>query len=85
MKEQGTLRVYQTDGKEFSDRKAADGLFSIESEQNARTLFVIDNGEIAVLQAKRAVRMSAGLAWELRQILTEYMERGRFTVGGEGI
>ena len=50
MKEQGTLRVYQTDGKEFSDRKAADGLFSIESEQNARTLFVIDRGEIAVGQ-----------------------------------
>lgn len=34
-------------------------------------------------EKERAARLTAGLAWELRQVLAEYMEQGRFTVGGE--
>lgn len=82
MKPQGTLRVYQTRGQEYSDRKSADGLFAIEAESSARTRFVIDRGEIAILQGKRAARLTEGLAWELLGILAEYMDAGRFTVGG---
>lgn len=77
-----TLRVYQTKGKDYAERKRLDSLFTIEAEGSPRTLIVIDGGEIAILQGKRAARLTAGLAWELRQVLTEYMEKGRFTVGG---
>ncbi len=81
-KPQGTLSVYQTEGEDYNTRNAADPLFVIDSETQANTSYIIDKGEIAVVQGKVAARLTAGLAWELRQILTEYMDRGRFTVGG---
>lgn len=81
-KPQGTLSVYQTAGEDYNTRNAADPLFVIDSESQANTSYIIDRGEIAVVQGKVAARLTEGLAWELRQILTEYMDRGRFTVGG---
>lgn len=78
---QGTLQVYETEGKAFHERKAADGLFAIEAEKNASTLFLIDRGELAIVQGKRAARITEELAEELRGVLNEYMNGGRFTVG----